>query len=145
MHKITRWKRKHQNVRQPTSSCGKATEWVFWIGRCPFNLKIIKLTQTEKENHWVENIMTWLVLHTSLCLFFSCSHWIISTLKIIDYNKSQLWRYWIISTLKLLDYLNLENTRLSQLWKIIDYLNLENTGLSQHWKNWIISTLKIMN
>ena len=50
--------------------------------------------------------ITWLVLHTSLCLFFSCSHWIISTLIILN-------------------YLILENTELSQLG------NNENYELSQ--------------
>ena len=35
--------KKNQNVRQPPSSCGKATERVFWIGRRPFNLTIMKV------------------------------------------------------------------------------------------------------
>ena len=35
--------KKDQNVRQPPSSCGKATERVFWIGRRPFNLTMMKV------------------------------------------------------------------------------------------------------
>ena len=77
-------------------------------------------------------MITWLVLHTSLCLFFSCSHWIISTLIILNYvnleilnylilentELSQFGKYWIISTLKILNYLNLE------IMKIMNYPNL---------------------
>ena len=80
-------------------------------GRCPLNLTIVmmaKVTHDEKLNDWGKKIMTWLVLHTSLCLFFSCSHWIISTLQ-KNSGLSHPWKYWTISIFKVL-----KNTELFQ-------------------------------